>query len=65
MKNKKDYSNFSLDQLTSELKELSKKKYDFRLKKSVGQLKETHLISQNKKEIARIKQIISRKVHEQ
>jgi len=51
----------SVEELQQQLGELSKDQFNYRMQKSTGQLGQTHLLKTMRRDIARIKTIISEK----
>lgn len=51
----------SVADLQTQLKDLYKDQFNFRMQKSTGQLGQTHLITNVRKDIARVKTIITEK----
>ena len=51
----------SVAELQTELQELFKNQFNFRMQKSAGQLAQFHLIGEVKRDIARVKTIITEK----
>jgi len=51
----------SVEELQQQLGELSKDQFNYRMQKSTGQLGQTHLLKTVRRDIARIKTIISEK----
>lgn len=51
----------SVAELQTQLNELYKDQFNFRMQKSTGQLGQTHLITNVRKDIARVKTIITEK----
>ena len=51
----------SVEDLEKELLELMKSQFNYRMQQSTGQLGQTHLLSQVKKEIARVKTVLREK----
>ena len=51
----------SIEELQTQLAELYKDQFNYRMQKNTGQLGQTHLISTVRKDIARVKTIISEK----
>lgn len=51
----------SVEELQQQLGELSKDQFNYRMQKSAGQLGQTHLLKTVRRDIARIKTIISEK----
>ncbi len=54
----------SVEELNQELLTLLKDQFNLRLRKSTGQLNQSHLIRQNKRDIARIKTVLTQKAGE-
>jgi len=54
----------SVEELNQELLGLRKEQFNLRLKKSTGQLNQAHLLNQVKKDIARIKTVLTQKAGE-
>jgi large subunit ribosomal protein L29 len=54
----------SLEELNSELLALTKEQFNLRLRKATGQLKQTHLLKEARRNIARIKTVITQKAGE-
>ncbi len=51
----------SVEELQTDLQELYKNQFNYRMQKGTGQLAQVHLIGDTKKDIARIKTIITEK----
>jgi len=51
----------SVEELQTQLQELYKDRFNFRMQKGTGQLGQIHLLSDVKKDIARVKTIITEK----
>ena len=51
----------SLDELSAELLKLRESQFKLNMQKATGQLGQTHLITQARKDIARIKTVLSEK----
>ena len=51
----------SVDELKSKLEELRKDQFNFRMQQSTGQLAQSHLVSEVRKDIARVKTLINEK----
>lgn len=64
MKDIKELRNLNQEELQSELLSLRKEQLGLRVKKASGSLNKTHLITQVRKAIARVKTIMSEKVEE-
>lgn len=56
-----ELKNKSADELGKELISLREEQFKLRMQKSTGQLSQTHLLKQNKRNIARIKTVLSQK----
>ncbi len=54
----------SVDELKEELLAQVKEQFQLRMKKSTGQLNETHLLKQTRRNIARIKTVLEQKAGE-
>ena len=54
----------SVSELNQELLGLLKEQFNLRLRKSTGQLNQSHLLRQTKRDIARIKTVITQKAGE-
>lgn len=54
----------SVGDLNQDLLDLLKEQFNLRLRKSTGQLSQSHLLRQNKRDIARIKTVITQKAGE-
>lgn len=54
-----EFKEMTVEQLNSELLSLRKEQFNLRLKKSNGTLDKIHLISQVRKEIARVKTLLT------
>ena len=60
-----DYKDASEEELQEKIGDLSKELFELRMQKSTGQLGQTHLIREVKKNIARIKTLMAeRKIEE-
>ena len=60
-----EYRNASDEELQEKIEDLSKELFELRMQKSTGQLGQTHLIREVKKNIARIKTLMAeRKIEE-
>lgn len=55
----KQYRGKSIDELKAELIKLREDQFKLRMRKSTGQLGQTHLLKENKKSIARIKTLLT------
>ncbi|KTD45704.1 50S ribosomal protein L29 [Legionella taurinensis] len=62
MKKIEELRNLSSDELNAELLTLRKKQFELRMKKANGSLDKTHLVSQVRKAVARVKTIMTEKV---
>lgn len=62
MKKINELRNLSSDELNAELLTLRKKQFELRMKKANGSLDKTHLVSQVRKAVARVKTIMTEKV---
>ena len=54
----------SVEELNSELLNLRKEQFNLRLKKATGQMSQTHLVGEVRKNIARVKTIMAQKMSE-
>jgi len=54
----------SVEELNEALVEALKEQFNLRLRKSTGQLNQSHLLTQNRKDIARIKTVLTQKAGE-
>ena len=54
----------SIDELGSELKDLLADQFKYRMQKATGQLGQTHLLKEVRRDIARVKTIINQKAGE-
>ena len=54
----------SVAELNEQLLELLKEQFNLRLKKASGQLNQTHLAKQTRKDIARVKTVLNQKAGE-
>jgi large subunit ribosomal protein L29 len=57
----KDLREKSAEQLQEQLIELRKDQFKLRMQKSTGQLAQSHLLKQNKSDIARVKTVLNDK----
>ena len=57
----KDLRTKSVEQLQEDLLALLKEQFEFRMKQATGQLGQTHVLKRARKDIARIKTLISEK----
>jgi large subunit ribosomal protein L29 len=57
----KDLRAKSVEQLQEDLLALLKEQFEFRMKQATGQLGQTHVLKRARKDIARIKTLISEK----
>ena len=53
--------NKSVEELQQEINNLSKERFNYRMQKSTGQLGQSHLLKQVKKDIARLKTVLNEK----
>lgn len=53
--------NKSVEELQATLLELRQEQFKLTMKKSTGQLGQTHLLGENKKDIARVKTVLTEK----
>ena len=51
----------SVEELQQEIDDLAKDQFNYRMQKSTGQLGQTHLLGQIKRNIARIKTVLNEK----
>ncbi|MBB3047442.1 large subunit ribosomal protein L29 [Litorivivens lipolytica] len=51
----------SVDELNGELLKLLEEQFKLRIQKSTGQLAQTHLLTQTRKDIARVKTVLKQK----
>lgn len=56
--------NKSVDELNQDLLGLLKDQFNLRLRKSTGQFNQSHLLRQNRRDIARIKTVLTQKAGE-
>ena len=63
-KKKKDINDMSIDELLDSLNDLKKEVFNINIQKLAGQFEDTSQISKKKKDIARIKTIISKNKNE-
>ena len=54
----------SIDELNEELIKLLKEQFNLRMRKTTGQLNQTHLLKNVRREIARVKTILTQKAGE-
>ena len=59
--NAKELNEKSVDELNEELLKQLKEQFKLRMQKSTGQLNETHLLKQTRRNIARIKTVLGQK----
>ena len=52
-------------ELQEKIDQLSKELFELRMQKSIGQLGQTHMLKQVKKEIARVKTLVNRRKKEE
>ena len=55
----------STEELREQLVSLTKEQFGYRMQQSTGQLAQTHLLKQVKKDIARVKTVLSQKGREE
>ncbi|EED36516.1 ribosomal protein L29 [Luminiphilus syltensis NOR5-1B] len=58
----KDLREKSEEELTKQLLELREEQFKLRMAKGTGQLGQTHLLKQTKRDIARVKTVLAQKV---
>ena len=63
-KKKKDINDMSIDELLDSLNDLKKEVFNINIQKLAGQFEDTSQISKKKKDIARIKTIMSKNKNE-
>lgn len=51
----------SIEELQAQIDSLAKDQFNFRMQKSIGQLGQSHLLSQVGKDIARVKTVLNEK----
>jgi large subunit ribosomal protein L29 len=56
-----DLTNKAPDELNSELVDLLKQQFNLRMRKATGQLNQTHLLKEVRRNVARVKTIVSQK----
>lgn len=59
--NAKDLREKSVDELKNNLLELLRDQFKYRMQKATGQLTQTHLLKQVRKDIARVKTVLTEK----
>lgn len=59
--NAKDLRGKSVDELKNTLLELLRDQFKYRMQKATGQLTQTHLLKQARKDIARVKTVLTEK----
>ncbi|MCH8531931.1 MAG: 50S ribosomal protein L29 [Saccharospirillum sp.] len=59
--NAKDLREKSVDELKNTLLELLRDQFKYRMQKATGQLTQTHLLKQVRKDIARVKTLLTEK----
>lgn len=59
--NAKDLRDKSVDELNNTLLELLRDQFKYRMQKATGQLTQTHLLKQVRKDIARVKTVLTEK----
>lgn len=62
MKTTEELRNLSSDELKAELLSLRKEQFTLRMKKANGSLDKTHVVTQVRKAVARVKTIMTEKV---
>ncbi|MFT6028386.1 MAG: large subunit ribosomal protein L29 [Oleiphilaceae bacterium] len=62
--NASELRNKSTDELKQDLLGLLKEQFNLRLRKTTGQLNQSHLLRQTKRDIARIKTVLTQKAGE-
>jgi len=62
--NVQDLREKSVDELGSELKDLLADQFKYRMQKATGQLGQSHLLKEVRRDIARVKTIINQKAGE-
>lgn len=61
MSKQKNYHELSIDELKSELEQLLKERFSLQMQRMTGQAIKSHLLSQIRRNVARIKTILSAK----
>ncbi|WP_281647859.1 50S ribosomal protein L29 [Parendozoicomonas sp. Alg238-R29] len=51
----------SVDELNTQLIDLLREQFNFRMQMTTGQLKQTHLLKQTRRDIARVKSVLTEK----
>lgn len=51
----------SVDELTKELEELHRESFNLRMQHATGQMGQTHLLRNNRRDIARVKTVLTQK----
>ena len=51
----------SVEELNTQLLDLLRDQFNFRMQKTTGQLKQTHLLKQTRRDIARVKSVLTEK----
>jgi len=59
--NAKDLREKSVEELNNTLLDLLRDQFKYRMQKATGQLNQTHLLSQVRKDIARVKTVLNEK----
>lgn len=59
--NAKDLREKSVDELNNTLLELLRDQFKYRMQKATGQLTQTHLLKQVRKDVARVKTVLTQK----
>jgi len=62
--NASELRNKSTDELKQDLLSLLKEQFNLRLRKTTGQLNQSHLLRQTRRDIARIKTVLTQKAGE-
>ncbi len=62
--NASELTNKSTDELKQDLLGLLKEQFNLRLRKTTGQLNQSHLLRQTRRDIARIKTVLTQKAGE-
>ncbi len=57
-----DLQKKSVEELDKELLSLRREQFNLRMQQATGQLNQTHLITQARKDIARVKTLLSQKI---
>ena len=51
----------SVEELSTQLLDLLREQFNFRMQMTTGQLKQTHLLKQTRRDIARVKSVLTEK----